>query len=392
MKSYKHLFSHALAAAPDRLHFAAHSHHLWPDATRAAQIEAWDDAARLADLKWDKVFGEVLPRAQRGVAAELRLPSPETIAFAPNTHELLARLVSAHPRRPLRILSTDGEFHSFRRQSRRWVEAGLAELDLIPVEPFETFDARFVEAARAGGHDFIFLSQVFFNSGHVFTGIGELASLARPDGPWVAIDGYHGFMAIPNDLAAVADRIFYLSGSYKYAMAGEAAAFMHAPPGFGPRPENTGWFAEFAKMTGPQGAIGYGEDASRFMGATFDSTGIYRLGAVFDMLARERLDTSAISARCNDLKAAMARLIADGRAGPLQEAELIVRGEGLSQARFLALRHPRAQDWQAALKAANAITDVRADVLRIGFGLYQDLEDLERFADRAAQSLRRPSA
>ena len=33
MKSYKHLFSRALAASPGRVHFAAHSHHLWPDAS-----------------------------------------------------------------------------------------------------------------------------------------------------------------------------------------------------------------------------------------------------------------------------------------------------------------------------------------------------------------------
>ena len=39
------LLPHALGADPDRLHFAAHSHHLWPDATRAAADRAWLDAA-----------------------------------------------------------------------------------------------------------------------------------------------------------------------------------------------------------------------------------------------------------------------------------------------------------------------------------------------------------
>ena len=38
--SFKHLFSRALGAAPGRLHFAAHSHHLWPDASFAGQVEA----------------------------------------------------------------------------------------------------------------------------------------------------------------------------------------------------------------------------------------------------------------------------------------------------------------------------------------------------------------
>jgi len=32
MAAHKDLFSRALSLDPERLHFAAHSHHLWPDA------------------------------------------------------------------------------------------------------------------------------------------------------------------------------------------------------------------------------------------------------------------------------------------------------------------------------------------------------------------------
>src|SRR5262249_31119419 len=55
------------------------------------------DAARLADNKWETIFGELIPRAQRGVAAILGLPDPATIAFAPNTHDFVRRLISALP-------------------------------------------------------------------------------------------------------------------------------------------------------------------------------------------------------------------------------------------------------------------------------------------------------
>ena len=41
--SFKSLFSRALALSPGRLHFAAHSHHLWPDASFEAQQQAWLD-------------------------------------------------------------------------------------------------------------------------------------------------------------------------------------------------------------------------------------------------------------------------------------------------------------------------------------------------------------
>ena len=60
--SFKDLFSKSLGAAPGRLHFAAHSHHLWPDASFAGQVECWDDAARLADHKWDAGDGRGVAR------------------------------------------------------------------------------------------------------------------------------------------------------------------------------------------------------------------------------------------------------------------------------------------------------------------------------------------
>ena len=74
--SHKPLFSRALSAAPDRLHFAAHSHHLWPDASFEAQQQAWLDANRHADHKWDLVFGQVIPEAQAQVAAECTCRRP----------------------------------------------------------------------------------------------------------------------------------------------------------------------------------------------------------------------------------------------------------------------------------------------------------------------------
>ena len=63
--TYKHLFSRALALDPERLHFAAHSHHLWPDASFDGQVLAWVEANHFADRKWDLVFGEVVPEAQK---------------------------------------------------------------------------------------------------------------------------------------------------------------------------------------------------------------------------------------------------------------------------------------------------------------------------------------
>ncbi len=382
--SHKALFSRALGLDPQRLHFAAHSHHLWPDASYEGQMRAWDEANQFADHKWDLVFGQVVPEAQAHVAAELGLPDAGTVVFAPNTHDFLVRIVSGFEARPVRILTSDCEFHSFRRQAERWEEAGEAVVTRVPLEPFDSFDTRFVAAARAGGHDLIFVSQVFFRTGQVFGGTADLAALARPEGPWVVIDGYHGFMATPTDLSAVADRIFYVAGGYKYAMSGEGAGFLHAPPGFCSRPVVTGWFAEFGDLTGPPGGVQYREDGGRFWGATFDFTALYRFNGVRRMLAEAGLTTQAISAHARRLQTRFSEAVAAGECGRLDQALVVNPVQGSQSAadgphaRFLALKHPEVQAWCAALLAENIVIDVRDDTLRFGFGLYQDDEDLER--------------
>lgn len=388
MKSCKHLFSRALAASPGRVHFAAHSHHLWPDASYEGHMAAWEDAALLADRKWEKIFGEVLPQAQRHIATEMKLPDPRTIGVAPNTHELLVRIFSAKGgRAPLDVLTSDGEFHSFRRQSSRWEEDGRIKRRIVPCEPFETFTERFLAAAREKAPDVVFVSHVMFRSGLRFDGVEELAKLARPEGTWVVLDTYHSFMAIPCDFSAVAERVFLLGGGYKYAMTGEGAGWVHAPPGFATRPQNTGWFADFGAMELKQGGVAYGADGSRFLGATYDATGLYRFNAVRAMLAREGLDTDAIAMRCDGLRTAMEGAIEAGDAGRLRDATLLRPNASGPNARFIALRHPDAVQWKAALMAANLITDARDDVLRIGFGLYQDEEDVRAFCAGAKRVL-----
>ena len=377
--SHKPLFSRALSLNPERLHFAAHSHHLWPDASFDGHMQAWMEANRHADRKWDPIFGEVVPEAQRHVAAELNLPSPDTVVFAPNTHDFLLRIFSGIARKPVRILTTDGEFHAFRRQADRWQEAGEAEITRIPLAPFDTFDARFVAAARTGAFDLIVISQVFFKTGQVFGGIADLAALADPAGPWVVVDGYHGFMATPTDLSAVADRIFYVTGGYKYAMSGEGAGLLHAPDGFCERPVATGWFAEFGNLMGPPDGVQYRADAGRFWGATFDATPLYRFNGVRRMLDDQGLTTAMIADHARDLMQRFAAAVAAGEAGRLGEAELInPMTNDAGRARFLAFRHPEAQAWRARLLDADVVTDVRDDTIRFGFGLYQDRDDVER--------------
>jgi selenocysteine lyase/cysteine desulfurase len=368
--SYKHLFTRSLAAAPERLHFAAHSHHLWPDASHDGQMDAWADAAHLADHKWGVVMGSLWAEAQGHVASELGLPVPETISFSSNTHDFLLRIISAIDRAdqtPIRVLSTDGEFHSFRRQMARWVESGKVMWDRVQPEALAA-------TAAVGGYDLVFASHVLFNSGAIVD-IETLAEMAQPDGPWIVIDGYHGFMAIPTDLSKVAHQIFYLAGGYKYAMAGEGVCFLHAPPDFAPRPEITGWYAEFDDLALPPGSVGYAPDGRRFLGSTFDPSGLYRFCAVRAMLEVEGLSTEIISAHVTRLQQQFLS------AAYMPDIELLNPSAGGPHARFLAFKGAGAPALHERLAEQNVVTDVRGDVLRIGFGIYHDETDVDRLLE-----------
>jgi selenocysteine lyase/cysteine desulfurase len=120
----------------------------------------------------------------------------------------------------------------------------------------------------------------------------------------------------------------------------------------------------------------------RFMGATFDPSALYRFNANRQMLAENGITTTRVAARISNLQAQMLDAIQDTVLG---EAELLNPLDGKAHARFLAFRDGRAQRWCSELMTRGCITDVRGDVLRIGFGLYHDEEDVEAFAALARE-------
>lgn len=371
-------FSRFLGMVPNRLHFAAHSHHYWPDASFDAQQLCWMDAARLADEKWGMIFSEVIPAVRQGIAKRLSLPDAGSIVFAGNTHELVTRLLSCFDaRRKIRILTTDSEFYSFRRQVDRLAEEGLVEVTAIAAEPFATFAQRFAEAA-AGDYDLVFFSHVFFNSGYVVPDLAAIvASVARAE-TLVCIDGYHGFMAVPTDLRAVADRVFYLSGGYKYAMAGEGVCFMHCPPAYAPRPRNTGWFAEMDSLSASKtGRVDYESGGARFYGSTLAPDGLYRLRGVFEWLDHEGIDVAAIHHHVMGLQEDFLRHLPETLSGDM----LLVK-DGVRRGHFLTFQTPQAASLQERMKEQGIVTDNRGDRLRFGFGIYHDRRDVEALAQR----------
>lgn len=80
---YQQHYQRFLSANPNVQHFSCHSHYYWPDVTRQAMLDYWDDSARLADDKWAFFFSDLIPTLQQHISNLLNTGLPGQIVFAP---------------------------------------------------------------------------------------------------------------------------------------------------------------------------------------------------------------------------------------------------------------------------------------------------------------------
>jgi kynureninase len=347
-----------------RLLLTGHSHQAWPDVSFEAQQRAWLDAAELADEKWARA-AEQAARVQQGFRRLLNDPDGE-IALGQNTHELVTRLLSALPLalRP-KLVSTDGEFHTIRRQLDRLAEEGLAILK-VPARPTETLTerlARAVDDATAC----VLVSSVLYDTAEIVPGIEILARACDRHGTTLLVDAYHHLNVVPFDISALGlGGAFVTGGGYKYCQLGEGNAFLRVPAGCRLRPVLTGWFSEFGALERPRsgGQVEYGAGAARFSGATYDPVSHYRAAAVFAFHVEQGLDPE----RLRDIS----RRQVDGLQRTFEALDLdptVAHVEPMPRERrggFLAIRCARAAEFSRALRDRGVLTDVRGDLLRLG--------------------------
>lgn len=348
----------------DRLLLTGHSHQAWPDCGFEAQSRAWLDAAEYVDDKWDHAF-ERAERVRAGYTRLLGDPG-DGIALAPNTHELVVRLLSALPLRTRpRLVTTDGEFHTIRRQLDRLAEEGL-ELIRVAEQPAESVAER-LAAAVDDRTALVLVSAVFFDTGRIARNLDQVAASCGRHGSALLVDVYHALNVVPLSLAAEGlGNAFVVGGGYKYCQLGEGNCFLRLPPDTALRPVVTGWFSEFTALAERQGGrVAYGQGGDRFAGATYDPTSHYRAAAVFDFFRDHgltpRLLRQVSQAQIAVLASAFDALDLDpavvtrNRSVPLEE----VGG-------FLALRAPHAVALTRALRNHGVMTDARGDALRFG--------------------------
>jgi kynureninase len=355
----------------DRLLLTGHSHQAWPDVARAGQVEAFDDAADALDGKWERAAAKA-EEVRAGVRVLLDDPGAE-IALASSTHELVVRFLSgldltgARPR----LLTTDGEFHSLRRQLSRLAEAGI-EVVRVATEPVDTLASRLTDAVgddSRGRTAAVLVSAVLFESARVVPHLGDLAEACRRREVELLVDAYHALGPVPlgTEASGLMDA-WVVGGGYKYLQLGEGNCFLRLPSHADRlRPVVTGWFAEFDGLVDDHdaGRVPYGTGALRFAGATYDPTSHYRAAPVLRFFADHGLTPAFLRCCYQHQLAVMARsfdaldlpddVIARDRAVPLADL-----------GGFLALRSPHAAQLQHALADRGVRTDSRGAILRLG--------------------------
>lgn len=387
---YSHFRLDAEPTAEHPLRLTGHSHQAWPDVAREGMLRAYDDAARLVDDKWSRAF----EMAQRVVQGYARLlddvgdgEAAGSYTLASNTHELVVRFLSALPlaERP-RLITTDGEFHSIRRQLDRLAEEGVEVVKLDARDPgtlAERLAAQVDDRTAA-----VLVSSVLFQSARIVPGLALVLTACQKHGAELLVDTYHAIDAIPFSLRREGlEGAYAVGGGYKYCQLGEGNCFLRVPPHCTLRPVITGWFAEFHLLAdAPTDRVAYGEGACRFAGATYDPTSHYRGAAVLDFFEARGL-TPELLREVSQHQVALLRDAIDA----LDPDPALIRRDDvpLSElAGFLVLETPRAGELCQALRQRGIATDYRGRHLRFGPAPYLSDRQLHDAVARLGEVLR----
>jgi kynureninase len=369
-----------------RLLLTGHSHQAWPDCTRDALLACHRDAAELVDDKWGRAF-EKAERVRAGFRSWLA-DEPGDIALGANTHELVVRFLSALPLRTRpRLVTSDAEFHSLRRQLTRLAEEGV-EVVRVPAAPVSTLAARMAEAvlARPQHTAAALVSTVLFNTGELVPGLAELAASCRHASVELLVDAYHQLGAVPWPTGL--GQAFVVGGGYKYLQLGEGNCFLRTPSECALRPVITGWFAEFDELDQPVHGerTGYPRGALRFAGSTYDPVSHYRAAAVMDFFVAQGLDVALLRDNSQrQLGLLRERFLALDLDPAL--VSLAVEGPLSAIGGFLALRTPHASRITEGLRERAVAVDARADIVRLGPAPYLSDAQLHQAMDALAECL-----
>lgn len=347
----------------NRLLLTGHSHQAWPDVALQGQQQAWLDAAQMVDGKWGAVE-EKVSRVAAGYRA-LMGDCTGDLTLDTNTHALVVRFLSALPLRARpRIVTTDGEFHSIRRQLDRLAEEGV-EVVKVHASPLDTLSER-LAAEVDDSTACAMVSSVLFGTGLIVPGLQLVAQACGRHGAEMLVDAYHSLGVVPFDLEGM-ESAFVVGGGYKYLQLGEGNCVLRVPPGCALRPVITGWFAEFAELADEKtpGLVQYGIGPARFAGSTYDPTSQYRAAAVMDFFGEQGLTPARLRAISQHQ---VGLLCSEFLAADIDPRDVRLESDVPLQERggFLALECADAGGLSQALLERGVRTDSRGTALRFG--------------------------
>jgi kynureninase len=372
----------------DRLLLTGHSHQAWPDVALEGQVEAFEDAARHVDDKWERALAKA-DEVRAGFRRAIADPGAE-IALGASTHELILRLLSALDLRARpRLVTTDGEFHTLRRQLARLREEGL-DVARLPAEPVDSLAERLADAVDERTSA-VLVSAVLFETARIVPGLDALARACERAGAELVVDAYHALGAMPFALADQGlDEAWVVGGGYKYLQLGEGNCFLRVPAhAYELRPAITGWYAEFSALAHEHDPlrVAYGRGAERYAGSTYDPTSHYRAARVMRFFAEHGLTPERLRVSYRGQVDLLAERF-DALGAP---DDLITRDRNTPLDRygaFLALRTPAAGELKAALAARGVMADSRGPWLRLGPAPYLADEQLDRAVELLGEALR----
>lgn len=342
-----------------------HSHQAWPDCGFEGQKLAWLDAARYMDRKWEHAF--LKAELVRQGYSRLLDSKEGFIALASSTHDLIVRFLSALPlkTRP-RIVTSDGEFHSLRRQLDRLSEEGI-EVLRVPSKPASEVAERLIDATDDQTAA-VLVSSVFFHTGQIASGLGSVMEKCLKKGSAFLVDAYHSLNVVPLSLEAEGlKEAFIVGGGYKYCQLGEGNAFLRIPENCDMRPVVTGWFSEFdsLSLSALDKKVSYGKGSARFAGSTYDPTSHYRAAEVFSFFRKTGLAPDLLRKISQHQIGLLARQFDNLDADPkLIERDLTVPLESIGG--FLVLNSPKASEICQSLFERGVAADYRGQSLRLG--------------------------
>jgi len=355
----------------ERILLTGHSHQAWPDVAFEAQQQAWLDTAEHVDDVWDLAFQKA-NEVRRGFARLLD-DTPERIALAENTHELVVRFLSGlNLRKRPQLVTTDGEFHTIRRQLDRLAEEGI-EVIKVPAMPATTLAERLaitVDERTAA----VLVSAVLYANAHIVPNLRAVQEACERVGAELLVDAYHALNVVPFGLVdAGLQRAFVVGGGYKYCQLGPGNAFLRFPQDTDLRPVVTGWFSEFTDLSrAPAGGrVTYGPGAARFAGATYDFTSHYRAARVFKFFEEQKLTP----AKLRELNQHQIEILSGS-----------TRNDAIGG--FLAIPVTRTGKIQQVLRKKNVWTDYRGDTLRLGPAPYVSDAQLQEAAKKVNDVIR----